>query len=458
MLNGTNPLSEREREILILVATGATNQQIAKRLCISVNTVKVHMRNIFSKVGAESRTEATMWAVHQGLVRVSVAQPPGVTADSLQPVAELADVGASVETGPGAVTALPLPSWKKGFLLLWAFSVLLVVLLPSLLHSSAPQEDASVNAFNDRATFRSNGVASRSSRWSSRAGMPSPRARLAVAAVGNLVYAIGGDMGGTASDVVEAYDPLRNNWQVGAAKPTAVSNVGASVADGLIFVPGGMMSDGTVTDVLEVYDVKRDVWTSRSPVPIPVCAYALSSAGKNIYLFGGWDGHDYLSSVYIYDTDADVWSQGAPMSTPRAFVGAGSVKEKIYVIGGYDGKQEFALCEEYDPLLEGAGQSPWRERAPMNLPRGGLAVASVGDMLFVVGGGWQNYLAYNERYDPLSNVWSSFETPIVGQWRNLGLAAVDVSLYALGGWNGEYLNANEEYQALYRVILPIRGR
>ncbi len=458
MLNGTNPLSEREREILILVATGATNQQIAKRLCISVNTVKVHMRNIFSKVGVESRTEATMWAVHQGLVPISIAQPAEATADGLQTAVELAEVGVSVETRPEAVAPLPLPSWKKVFLPLWAFSVLLIILLPSLLHSSVPQEGVPVNAFSDQVTFRMNAVASPTSRWSSRAGMPSPRARLAVAAVGNLVYAIGGDMGGMASDVVEAYDPLRNNWQFGAAKPTAVSNIGASVAGDLIFVPGGMLSDGSVTDVLEVYDVKQDVWTSKSPVPVPLCAYAISSVGKNIYLFGGWDGSEYLSSVYVYDTEADVWSQGTSMSTARAFAGAGSVKDKVYVIGGYDGKQEFALCEEYDPVLEGTDQSPWRECAPMNLPRGGLGIASVGDMLFVVGGGWQNYLAYNERYDPLSNIWSSFETPIVGQWRNLGLAAVDVSLYALGGWSGEYLNVNEEYQALYRVIVPIRQR
>ena len=42
------PLSGREKEILQMVATGVTNRQVAYRLDISVNTVKVHLRNIFT--------------------------------------------------------------------------------------------------------------------------------------------------------------------------------------------------------------------------------------------------------------------------------------------------------------------------------------------------------------------------------------------------------------------------
>ena len=61
-------LTDRELELLKLVATGASNQQIALQLYISVNTVKVHLRNIFHKLGVESRTEATMYAVRQGWV------------------------------------------------------------------------------------------------------------------------------------------------------------------------------------------------------------------------------------------------------------------------------------------------------------------------------------------------------------------------------------------------------
>jgi N-acetylneuraminic acid mutarotase len=288
--------------------------------------------------------------------------------------------------------------------------------------------------------------------------MPSPRARLAVAAVNGLVYAIGGDTGGQVSGAVEVYDPAQNLWQVRAFKPTPVSNVNAAMVNGLLYVPGGTVAGGQPTAAMEAYDPVEDKWAARSPLPVPLCAYAMATLDDRIYVFGGWDGMKYSRAVYIYEPDRDSWHEGSPLGTARGFAGAGVVGQKIYVVGGFDERQEYGLCEEYDPALEGSGQSPWRERAPMSIGRGGLAVAVVGDILFAVGGGWQNYMAYNERYDPRSNTWTSFETPIVGQWRNLGIAVVDVNLYTIGGWSGDYLSTNEEYQALYRFTVPLRLR
>lgn len=58
-------LSEREQEVLALVAQGLTNIEVAKALQISANTVKFHLQNIFVTIGAANRTEASRWYLEQ---------------------------------------------------------------------------------------------------------------------------------------------------------------------------------------------------------------------------------------------------------------------------------------------------------------------------------------------------------------------------------------------------------
>ncbi len=60
------PLSERETEVLQLLAQGMTNKDIAQTLILSVRTVEAHLRNIFGKLGLRSRTEAALWATKHG--------------------------------------------------------------------------------------------------------------------------------------------------------------------------------------------------------------------------------------------------------------------------------------------------------------------------------------------------------------------------------------------------------
>jgi LuxR family maltose regulon positive regulatory protein len=62
------PLSERELEILGLVAAGLTNPEIASRLFLSLNTVKVHTRNIYGKLGVHNRTQAVARARALGIL------------------------------------------------------------------------------------------------------------------------------------------------------------------------------------------------------------------------------------------------------------------------------------------------------------------------------------------------------------------------------------------------------
>ena len=61
------PLTEREREILMLVARGASNRQIAENLYLTEGTVKNHMSNILGKLGVRDRTQAALKAKELGL-------------------------------------------------------------------------------------------------------------------------------------------------------------------------------------------------------------------------------------------------------------------------------------------------------------------------------------------------------------------------------------------------------
>jgi DNA-binding NarL/FixJ family response regulator len=60
-------LSQRELEVLRLLATGKSNQEIANALFISLNTVATHVRNILTKTGCINRTEAAAYALRHGL-------------------------------------------------------------------------------------------------------------------------------------------------------------------------------------------------------------------------------------------------------------------------------------------------------------------------------------------------------------------------------------------------------
>ncbi len=63
-----DPLSEREIEVLQLIAEGLTNQEIASRLYLTLNTVKVHTRNIYDKLGVHNRTQAVTRARTLGIL------------------------------------------------------------------------------------------------------------------------------------------------------------------------------------------------------------------------------------------------------------------------------------------------------------------------------------------------------------------------------------------------------
>ncbi|MCW2868987.1 response regulator transcription factor [Actinacidiphila oryziradicis] len=62
-----NALTEREREVLSLIADGRSNREIARALVLSEKTVKTHVSNVLMKLDVSDRTQAALWAVRHGI-------------------------------------------------------------------------------------------------------------------------------------------------------------------------------------------------------------------------------------------------------------------------------------------------------------------------------------------------------------------------------------------------------
>jgi regulator of cell morphogenesis and NO signaling len=67
----TEPLSERERDVIVALVQGMSNKEIAEHLFISVNTVITHRRNIARKLQIHSPAGLTIYAIVNGLVDIS---------------------------------------------------------------------------------------------------------------------------------------------------------------------------------------------------------------------------------------------------------------------------------------------------------------------------------------------------------------------------------------------------
>ena len=467
MSNGEiEPLSERELELVQLLGQGLSNREIAQTLFISPNTVKVHLRNIYNKLHVGSRTEATLVALRQGLIEIEL---PGQEDAALEKETAVAETETSVELSavpsgqaqgeqaaeigsqtaqPEPVPLPPLRLWQR----LYMVACVLLVALGLWLIWPRPAEQGV--PFPYPLPPDASPPAGTASRWRAQAQLATPRRRLAAAALNSHIYAIGGETPQGITGAVEIYAADDDDWSPGLSKPSPAADIGATVLGEHIYVPGGVLADGTYSDLLEVYIPEQDGpghWKIETSMPRPMSAYASAAHGGALYLFGGWDGTLWSAETFSYDPITQQWARRNPMAAPRAYAGAGTVGDQIYVLGGYDGQTELDTCEIYEPL-----QDRWSTCPPLNVPRGGIGVAVVGETLYVIGGGWKSYLVENEYLAASGDEpsWQTFSSPLLQEWRNLGVAANGTFIYAVGGWDGEFLAVNQAYRALFRIYLP----
>ncbi|WP_026369473.1 Kelch repeat-containing protein [Kallotenue papyrolyticum] len=484
-------LSEREREILRLVAQGLSNQQIAHHLGISVNTVKVHLRNVFSKIGAASRTEASMYAVRTGIITLEsapsaeaapkpdVAPPPalhgtsqitpteapapGVKEGAPQPLsppeaqaiaarpptvdrppAQHVEPGSSLPTAETSVPPISTAVLQRRRLFLsgmLAATVLIIaglvwLLRPTAITRSQEQPSDALPA-----------------RWQRLGDMPEPRAAFAIATFEDRIYVVGGENEHGVLKSLMRFDVGSGTWTGLSPKPTAVTDVRAVVLSGKLYVPGGRRSANPtdITDRFERYDLRSEQWETLPKLPEPRSGYTLVTLDGKIYLIGGWDGTRYRTEVFEYDPERESWQMRSTMPTARAFAAAGVVEDRIYVMGGENEHGALTSNEIYTPALETA--APWSRRAPLPQPRTRMSTAMVLSSLILLGGEPTGIPA---KYNVTTDSWDELEAPPAPIGAQPGVVLLNGKIYCLGGRLGptQYSPQMQAYQAIFSQFLP----
>jgi DNA-binding CsgD family transcriptional regulator len=443
-------LSERELEIVRLLATGASNKEIAAQLFLSINTVKVHLRNIFAKLNVQSRTEATLAAIQRGWVIVDAPAPAPAPAES-----EAAPLAREEPIESRESIAIEPPLSLRRRLALIAIAAMAIGLALIASPREAVQSNPQTQPFTDtQVVAAAVNVHGGDTVWQAASVMSLARGRLAAATVGQQVVAIGGETATGVTGLVEILDTVTQRWRIGQNKPTPVANVSAVVISDTVIVPGGYTAAGVPTAIVERYDPAADSWSTLAPLPAPRFAYAIAAYQNRVYVMGGWDGQRYVDTVFMYDAAANRWTTGTPLPLARGFSAAATLDAAIYVVGGYADGREFNNCDRYLPA-----DNRWETCAPLLVTRGGLGLVTASNRVYAIGGGWTGYLAFSEWLDPSTNQWTVMATPFVGQWRGMGVTVVGNDLYVLGGWTGQYQTVVEKYNPFpFNIFVPAATR
>lgn len=456
MSDAPEPLSDREIEILRLLATGVSNKEIANALVISPNTVKVHLRRIFSKIGVASRTEATLYALRVGIVDKALVEPESEAEEPALPPAapELPALQAAAQ--PVALTAAPR---RPSTWMLWAGGAAVLVLLVLLILAlSRPAPVLPVAPTSSPASPALTAAPLPALvRWQRLADLPEGRKGMAAVGYENYAYLIGGETPAGVTGSVLRFGLQKGVWERAADKPTPVSEIQAAMIGEKVYVPGGMQANRQPTANLEVFDPRRNRWEQKASLPAALAGYALAAYEGRLYLFGGWDGKTPVAGVYEYDPGTDQWQVRSSLTSPRVYAAAVTANGRIYLLGGFDGANALSLNQVYNPGRDAAGENPWEDRAPLPAGRAAMAGASLANLVFLAGGmprasAQQDLL----EYIPHDDRWLALDAPLAPLGMLPGGVPLAERLYVFGGEQDGIPQAfHQAYQAVYTIGIPI---
>lgn len=425
-----NELSDREIEILKLVATGASNKEIAYKLSISPNTVKVHLKNIFAKIGVMSRTEAAMYAVKKGWVE-SIG-------DRVLQGDELYE---KQREGKSDV------QYNRTRLLTGFISIVVLFFLIISIYYISSQSN---NDLSDNSPIPTQNIVS----WEFVSKLAEPRKSAAFVADGDQIYIIGGETVNGVTGKTELYNAFTQQVTTIAEKHVPVSEACGAILGGKIYIGGGTRNDGSISNVLEVYDITAMKWEIVDEIPIPLTGYSCISFEGKMYYLGGWDGQKVRSEIWSYSPVDQSWEIVGTLSQPRAYFGVTILDNNAYIIGGWDGGKGITSIEEFNLTAKTN-----KKTSDISLDRGRyhLTTISILDKLMIIGGkdGTQSVINSLE-INPKSKVVREITNPEDKEWYDLGAVAIGEYIYGFGGeFGGGITDSIYKLRVLYMIVLPV---
>lgn len=437
-------LSEREIEILKLVATGVSNKEIARELTISPNTVKVHLRNIFSKLGVLSRTEATMTAIRLGLIE----SPGGTTLliktnqsqDAIDRT-ELSDEKELEDSGR-----------KRKWV--WIGILTMVVVLVGILQIRQffiPKAGSeSIVSPDELATISS-------SRWTEVKNLPSGLSSMAYARYEDLFILFGGKTEQGLSDQVWIYNSKSDIWKEGKKMPSGIKDIQAGLLGEKIYIPGGTQVDKQVSDQFLIYDPRANTFEAGEPLPFPISAYTLVTFEGKLFLFGGFDGIQYRDEILVFDPESNLWTTTGKMKQAAAQAAGIVFGGKIHIIGGTNGANLLKSHNVYYPQRTQEGESAWVLAADLPFEWSGMNAATLADMLYLVGGRNKNDESISGYlYLPQTDTWSEIIAPPQEIGSSPAVFPFETKLLIIGGESSHGISDKAYlYQAVYTILVPV---
>lgn len=437
-----NPLSNRELEILKLVAQGKSNKELASELFISINTVKVHLSNIFQKLNVSSRAEAIVYAIETGLIE-SPRQ------ESLEP--QIITEFVEVEPPKWVI-------WLRKFWLIPAIGLVLLIIGLSIILSRSPLLNTPTPSPDPLHTIITQ------DRWQSLENIQPARTNLAATSYRQQIFAIGGETLEGISALNQSFNTRNNQWVQLAPKPTPVKDASAIVSSGNIFVFGGELDNGQISNILEVYNIESDTWESKKPAPIALSRYAVTSYEGKIYFFGGWNGKKLSDSTLIYDPAKDTWAIGT--SSPTAFADAFAVvaNDRMMLIGGTQNSEKnsdetsqiITTLRIFTPSNGSNNKRTWSDPLSVFESHKILAVQNIGDSIIVFSMLEDEQLLISY-YSIQNETWMhNLESPQTNILNHTATANHAGAVFFIGGLEstGAFSSSFTRYQAIFTIMLP----